>query len=280
MLKYLFLSLTLLLATVLLASWFGVRHQDGKRDAMVEALFDSALKTPTETTDTAALPGPVRRYLQRVLPEHAAPIRTVKLQQHGSLKISPETAAWSSFIAEQSVSATAPGFIWDARVRVGPALHVRVRDAYLEHNASGEVSFLSLLPMGSRHGDPELNNGALFRYLAEAPWYPTRLLPGNGLSWQAVDDSRAIATLQDGPTRVSLEFRFNETGEITGIYTEARYGIFDNAYRQYPWEGKFGDYRTFDGVKVPTTASVGWHLPQGWWLFLTMQVDSVTFGRE
>ena len=34
--------------------------------------------------------------------------------------------------------------------------------------------------------------------------------------------------------------------------------VFHNA-----WSGTFGEYREFDGVRVPTTAEVTWHLPEG-----------------
>jgi hypothetical protein len=43
------------------------------------------------------------------------------------------------------------------------------------------------------------------RFLAEAPWYPTTLLPGQGVRWKAIDDSTASATIQDGDTRVTLD---------------------------------------------------------------------------
>jgi hypothetical protein len=29
------------------------------------------------------------------------------------------------------------------------------------------------------------------------------------------------------------------------------------------WSGAFGEYRTFDGLRVPTVAEVTWHLPEG-----------------
>jgi hypothetical protein len=30
-----------------------------------------------------------------------------------------------------------------------------------------------------------------------------------------------------------------------------------------PWRGTFDDYKTFDGVRVPTLAEVSWLLPDG-----------------
>ena len=158
--------------------------------------------------------------------------------------------------------AQTPGFVWDARISAAPLMHVRVRDAYVGAEASGDVTLMSLVAMGHETGAPELSSGALHRYLAEAVWYPTALLPEAGVTWEAVDETRADAGIS-----VSLEFRFNDAGEVIGINTDKRYGLFDGSYTQYPWEGRFRDYQTRNGVKIPTYGEVGWLLPDGWWLF-------------
>jgi hypothetical protein len=55
------------------------------------------------------------------------------------------------------------------------------------------------------------------RYLAEAVWLPTALLPVNGVRWSPIDENRALATLQgDDDVSVSLEFRF-ENNDVVGV---------------------------------------------------------------
>jgi len=51
--------------------------------------------------------------------------------------------------------------------------------------------FRAVLTVADARGTPEMARGELMRFLAEATWYPTRLLPGNGMSWDAIDDSTA-----------------------------------------------------------------------------------------
>ena len=111
---------------------------------------------------------------------------------------------------------------------------------------------------------PEMNSGSLHRYLAEAVWYPTALLPSVKLHWAGIDAKRALATLTDHGVSVSLEFRFADTGEVSGIYTPARWGKFSEGYRQVPWEGHFQDYRERDGILVPTAGEVGWCVDKEW----------------
>jgi hypothetical protein len=107
-------------------------------------------------------------------------------------------------------------------------------------------------------GRPELNSGALHRYLAESVWYPTALLPGPALQWSPVSDTKALARLTDSGLTVSLEFWFNEPGEITGVYSPGRWGRFDGGYQQIPWEGHFRNYRERDGMLTPAEGEVGW----------------------
>lgn len=110
---------------------------------------------------------------------------------------------------------------------------------------------------------PELDAGALHRYLAEAVWYPTALLPEAGVKWTAVDDRTALATLAVGTTVVSLDFRFNDKGEVTGIYSAGRYGMFDGEYRRRAWEGHFTGYGEHEGMRIPTHGEVGWYADNG-----------------
>jgi hypothetical protein len=56
----------------------------------------------------------------------------------------------------------------------------------------------------------------LARCLGEAIWFPTALLPGPDVRWEAVDDGTAQATVVDGPVSASAEFRFAPSGKIHG----------------------------------------------------------------
>jgi hypothetical protein len=80
--------------------------------------------------------------------------------------------------------------VWNARVQVAPLVHVCVRDALIEGKGSGQVSLLSAFTMNAAADTPEMNSGSLHRYLAEAVWYPTALLPSSQLMWSALDATR------------------------------------------------------------------------------------------
>jgi uncharacterized protein DUF6544 len=223
-----------------------------------DAPADPSVQSLTE------LPKPVARYLRNVLGERRPLLREARLKQVGQLRIDPGSNRWLGFEAEQVSRLAPPSFLWNSRVRLAPLLSMRVQDSYSDGIAAGGVKLLGIVPLGGDRGKPELNSGALHRFLAEAVWYPTALLPSRSLVWTPLDDTRALAILTDHSTTVSLEFRFNGADEVTGIYSPGRWGRFQGQYRQVPWEGHFQDYRRQQGLLVPGEGEVGWYSGGVW----------------
>lgn len=213
--------------------------------------------------ELAPLPAPVARYLRMALKEGQPLIRAVGYRQTGELR-TEKSNRWLPFDASQFVTAIPPGFIWDARVGIAPFLHLRIADGYFGGEGFGQVSLLSAVTLADEQGGAELNSGALHRYLAEAVWYPTALLPIAGVRWSPIDNNRARATLTDSGITVSLEFHFNDAGEVIGVYTPGRYARFDHGYRLTPWEGHFRRYEERAGMRIPMEGEVGWYSTNDW----------------
>lgn len=108
----------------------------------------------------------------------------------------------------------------------------------------------------------EIAQGELMRYFAEAVWYPTALLPSQGVQWEAVDEQSARATLADGPLRVTMTFRFDAEGLMTSCHADARGYAVAGKVIPMPWEGRFSNYQQQGGMRVPMTGEVAWLLPQ------------------
>jgi hypothetical protein len=112
-------------------------------------------------------------------------------------------------------------------------------------------------------GTPEAAQGELMRFFAEAVWYPTALLPSQGVRWEAVDETSAKATMQDGDVRLTLLFRFSDAGLIGSVRAEARGRVVNGAVIPTPWEGRLWRYELRDGMHVPMEAEVAWVLAEG-----------------
>jgi hypothetical protein len=206
------------------------------------------------------LPAPVQRYLRFALPPGQPLIRRARVQQEGTFLMRP--GAWSPFTATQHFGAQAPGFVWDASIRMAPLLSVRVRDSYVDGEGEMFVQVAGLLTLVHQRGGREMAASTLQRWLAEAAWMPTALLPREGLAWSELDAQHARATLTDRGVSVSVDFEFGPGGEIAGISTE-RYRDVNGTPVLTPWQGRFWSYAQRHGVQVPLEGEVAWVLPEG-----------------
>ncbi|WP_396136531.1 DUF6920 family protein, partial [Chamaesiphon sp. VAR_48_metabat_403] len=116
--------------------------------------------------------------------------------------------------------------------------------------------------------------GELLRFFAEMPWYPTALLPSQGVRWEAIDDTSARATFTDAPTTVSLVFRFNAEGTIETMRAEARYR---DKLTAMPWSGRFWDYSVCNEMLIPLQGEVGWEYPDGIRLYYKGKVTEINY---
>jgi len=241
---------TVLVATVL---WDRATERS-RRDLEAGARAPEGLAPPDSTT----APPVVLRYLTRSVPAGRAPARMATFVQEGTFQMREGETGWRPFRATQHVRAYPPGFLWDATISMAPLVPVRVRDGYAGGSGMMKGAVASLIVMVEGEPTRELAQGALYRYLAEAAWMPSRLLPGEGLTWSAVDDSAAEATLTDGDVQVSVRFRFDATGDLTSIFVPDRPAEVDGAYVPRPWVGRFWDHQEVDGHRIPLQGEVSW----------------------
>ena len=251
-------------------------HARWRRDtawalAQLERLGPGA---PSTLRASEGLPEPVARYFAFALPAGQVPIHSAHVVQRGEFLLRPGT--WSPMRAEQHFSGGAPGFVWDASIRMNPLLRVRVRDSYLrgEGRMLGKVE--ALVPVVDQHGTREMAEASLQRWMAEAVWLPTALLPREGLTWSALDAHTARMTVQDAGVSASADFRFGAQGEILEV-SALRYRDVDGKPVLTPWRGRFWSYARVEGLQVPREAEVGWELPEGLQLYWRARLESFEY---
>jgi hypothetical protein len=208
------------------------------------------------------LPAAVQNYFRAVLKDGQPIISAVYVEHSGTFNLSATGEKWKRFTSTQRVIAQRPGFDWEARIEMMPGFTARVHDAYIAGEGILHATLFGLVSLVSLRGTPEIAQGELMRFLAEAAWYPTALLPSQGVQWSAVDDFSANATLKDGETTLTLLFRF-ANGLITSVRAEARGRTVGGAVIPTPWEGQWSNYELHDGICIPTEGEVAWLLPEG-----------------
>jgi len=247
-------------AAAIVAVFIGNRRWHHDSDAARAQLGAATPTTPAyfDTTELVGLPDPVARYFRHVLTPGQPMVTRAVFEQEGTFLMKPGTDGWRPFRARQEFVVQPAGFVWDARISMGPGMPVYVRDAYVVGEGAMSAQFLALFPLVDVHGTREMAEGSLQRYLAETMWMPTALLPSQGVRWTARDDTSAIATLTEGGVSVSLEFHFDDAGDLRRVYTPARMREMNGHYEAMPWGGECSRYEVRDGMRIPAEAEVLW----------------------
>lgn len=264
MLPILLLTFAVLSAAILLAfgSWRWRRATEALR-----AKLDATRAPPRPhrymVQELECLPAPVQRYFRASLQDGQPMVAAVKVGHTGRFDMSEHGEHRRPFCSTQSVTAGPPGFVWDGRIALLPGLQVKVHDAYLAGKGILHASLFGLLTLAEVRGTPELAHGELMRFLAEAAWYPTALLPSQGVEWEPVDDTSAKASLRDHNVTVTLLIRFDARGLIASVRADARGRMVAGSVVPTPWEASCRDYAVRDGMLVPFEGEVAWLLPEG-----------------
>jgi hypothetical protein len=246
----------------------------------IAKLNDSRPMAATRAYDAAQLRGlpiSVARYFRTVLRDEQPLIKRARLTQRGQFLVRPTADGWRPFVATETFATQPAGFVWDARIQMAPGLPIRVRDGFVGGRGAMHASMLAVWPLASVENNADVAAGALHRYLAEAVWLPTALLPSQGVTWSAIDDRQARASITAGDTTVSLDFAFGADGRVESVFTPAR--MRDVKGRAIPtaWRGRFARYEQRDGMEIPIEGEVEWLLPDGPQVYWRGEITDAAF---
>jgi hypothetical protein len=256
----------LLAAFWVLTSWGAVRWAASTR-VLVDRL-EAARSAPAPARydavrELAGLPPPVQRYFRSALTDGQPMLSAVTVEHRGTFNMGEVADQWKPFTSWQRVVMRRPGFVWNGKVTMLPGVAVHVHDAYVAGEGILRPAVLGLFTLMELQGSGEIAQGELMRFLAEAAWYPTALLPSQGVRWEAVDEQSARATLADGGLSLTLTFTFGSDGSMQRVRAEARGRTVAGSTVMTPWEGRWSDVQQHDGMRVPMTGEVAWLTPEG-----------------
>jgi uncharacterized protein DUF6920 len=255
-------------AGLLLGAWLYGAHRWNSETQGLRARLDKAREPVRPQTvdfrELDGLPDPVERYFRTALEEGRPMVAGARVRHEGTFNMGEGTENnWKRFTSDQVVVARRPGFDWNGLVAMAPGLPVRVHDAYVAGEGILHASLLGLVSVVDMRGRGEVAKGELMRFFAEAAWYPTALLPSQGVRWEAKDDRSAYATMEEGDIALTTLFTFDEQGLIETVSAEERGRAVGGEVVPTPWRGRFWNYEERDGMRVPLNGEVAWLLPEG-----------------
>ncbi len=243
-------------------------------DGEIEALIAAARPASgdvIEDADLAHLPAPVQSWLRASGVVGTTIPSVVRITQEGEFRLGSDKP-WMPMRATEYYTTDPPGFLWDASMRMFPLIDVTGRDRYTDGTGAIEMRLASLIPVANESGG-NLNSGALLRYLNETMWFPAALLLPN-ITWEAIDDTHARATLTDAGQSVSAIFVFDDQHRLVNM-TADRWNDAEQA--MLPWSTPISDWGTFEGFQIATAGTGVWGTGPDAYEYIRLHLTSVEY---
>lgn len=225
--------------------------------------------------DLNLLPEPVRKYLANHIVEGRDQVRFAAIKQRGKFR-SISIPEWGKLSAYAYHTGTIPGLVWHARIKANAFLWRTAELLYSNGYGSGYVRFMGIFTISDPSGE-DVGASLLTRILMECVWVPTSFIPTGCLRWEPIDSHHARAIIKEKNKSVSATFTFNENYEITEVVTHDKYRDGDGGLEREECTMKCSDYRTIDGLKIPTRVQLVWNLEEGDFEYADIEVLSARY---
>ncbi len=195
----------------------------------------------------------------------------VRLTQSVSMRLAPDQP-WQELRATHLAGTRASGFVWHARGSM-MLVPIGVVDAFVTGTGLLNARILNTISVAHSEGEAT-DRGELLRYLAEIPLTPDAILNNPALVWKQIDERTVSVTtpFKGGP--VTVEFTFNDQGDIVEAFAATRPMGTGETWVDTPWRGRFFDYEQLGPRRIPTRAEVGWELADGYYLYFRGTIES------
>lgn len=135
-------------------------------------------------------------------------------------------------------------------------------DAYVKGEGSMKGVLGKAITLFNQKGEA-LDSGSLVTILAEALLIPNVALQ-DYISWEAMDETHAKATISYFGISADGIFTFNEDGAMVSFTTDDRENVDTNGnVQEVKWTVICGGYQEKNGIKYPSSLKAVWHYDSG-----------------
>jgi len=251
------LGLVVGVASTLAGRRFRARYETEKTALLQKARSTSP--TSGAGSPVERLPPPVRRYLEVTRAEGKPSLTFALLRQRGGLRTAADKP-WMPFESEQVYSMDPPGFLWFARAKVAPGVHMLARDKFVDMHGNMLITLEGLITLADGVG-PAMDQGAALRFWGEALAFP-EWVRSPCVRWEAMTETRARVRIEQGELKLEAVIDYDEQGLPVAMHAQ-RYRDVNGKAVLTPWTGHSREWRELDGRLFPTRWESVWHLPEG-----------------
>lgn len=275
-----YLALFLAAALGLIGALWILKAMDARAD-QAEWMRLAALQPPDPEPFTpglvADLPEPARRYFTHAIGRGTPLLPVAEIEMAGKFSLGTQAdPGYRPMVARQILCAP-HGFVWAMRTTAGMRISGTDTDMWTRFR------ILGLVPVARIGGTEDHRRAAFGRYVAESVfWTPAAVLPGPGISWEAVDDNTARVTVERGGLRQSVDVVVNAEGQpVTVTFQRWSDANADKTYRLQPFGGRLSDFRDVDGYRLPFHVEAGNMFgTDEYFPFFIAEVTEIRFPRQ
>lgn len=256
-----------------------IAQQRWKAGALAKAreLFSGVPEDGSGTvqeSELEGLPDCVKQWLRRSGVIGQDRIHRVKLLQSGRMRTAPHKP-WLPFKAVHYVNVDHPGFVWQARVKLAPGIHMFGLDRYCQGHGFMNIKLLGIIPLVNTKPGPEMDQSTMLRYLAELIWYPTAAL-NSYISWEEIDQHSARAVMSWQGVTAGMVLDFDESGDLRSSVGQ-RYREIAGQYVLTDWGGIARGCTDFQGRRITNRTDVVWKLESGDFNWMQVEVTALEY---
>lgn len=201
----------------------------------------------------ADLPEAAQRYFNYTIAPGTPLLPVAEIDMTGQFSLgTKDDPRYQPMVARQILAAP-EGFVWAMRTRAGMPVSGSDSGKWTRFRIFG------LIPVARQGGDPDHTRSAFGRYVGEAViWAPASLLPGPGISWEAVDEDTARVTVHHGDLSQAVDVTVDSEGRpVTAVFQRWSNANPEGVHRLQPFGAVMSDFRDVGGYHLPFRVEAG-----------------------
>ncbi|NNU80123.1 hypothetical protein HMH01_06695 [Halovulum dunhuangense] len=220
------------------------------------------------------LPEPARRFFGFAIRPGTPLLTVADISMTGRFGMGGKAKPAYRQMRARQVLAAPDGFVWAMATQGGLPLSGSDTGRWTRFR------ILGLIPVARRGGDADHARAAFGRMIAEAVfWTPAALLPGPGVTWEAVDDDTARVTVSRGGLSQAVDVRVDAEGRPLMVWFQRWSDANpERRYRLQPFGGYLSDFREVAGFRLPHRVEAGNMFgTEDWFPFFLAEVTAIAF---
>ncbi|MDX5417557.1 MAG: hypothetical protein LPK88_14705 [Alphaproteobacteria bacterium] len=222
----------------------------------------------------ADLPEPARRYFSYVVRPGTPILPVSEIEMRGQFSLGTKEAPNYQPMEAHQILAAPEGFVWAMRTTGGMPISGSDSGRWTRFRIFG------LIPVARLGGDPDHTRSAYGRYVGEAViWAPAALLPGPGVTWEAVNEDTARVTVERGALSQAVDVTVDAEGKpITAVFHRWSNANPEKEHRLQPFGATMSDFREVGGYRLPFRVEAGnLYGTEAYFPFFRAEVTSISF---